>query len=144
MADKKSKQLVHSLLNVKNVAYLAKVDEGRWLMEFMEGEARGDEAWFLKMSDGKEEFVAIPQKALQNLLLNMQKTHEEKLQVLLRYEIRDLMPKDLEDTMAVAMYELEKCRLSNGNLPMIDVHDLAQKIRIEHPNLFLSWDSDWS
>ena len=46
------------------------------------------------------------------------------------------MPHDLEDTMAVAIYELEKYRRDDGNLPMINVKEFAQKIRLNHPNLF--------
>ncbi len=127
--------LVNSLQDANNVAYIAHLDTNKWLLEFVNGELKKDEAWFLKNQDG-EEFIVLPQQSLRVILENLQRSHEEKLHILLRYEIRDLMPHDLEDTMAVAIYELEKYRRDDGNLPMINVKEFAQKIRLNHPNLF--------
>ncbi|WP_280523655.1 DUF2603 domain-containing protein [Helicobacter muridarum] len=61
--------------------------------------------------------------------------------MLLRYEIKDLMPIDIEDTMVVAIHELEKHRQEDGNLPMINIKNLAQEIKINYPNLFLQLDN---
>lgn len=128
--------LVKSLCEISNVAYMEKVDEAQWLVEFVEGQLKSDEACFLKTDSG-DEFVVLPQQALHNILGNLQRNHEERLQILLQHEIRNLMPIDLEDTMAVANYELEKHRQEDGNLPSINVKELANQIRTNHPNLFL-------
>lgn len=142
-AKQKKYNLVSSLHKANNVAYLAPLDDNKWLLKFVEGRLKSDEAWFLKTEDDKE-FVVLPQSALNSLLGHLRVNHEEKLKILLRYEIRDLMPIDIEDTMVVAMYELEKHRQDDGNLPMINIKNLAQEIKINHPNLFLQLDNLFS
>lgn len=132
-------KLVKSLQDVSNVAYMAKLDEDRWLLEFVEGNFNINEAWFLKTTDG-EEFVALPQEALENLLGHLQHHHEEKLLMLLRCEIRDLMPIDIEDTMAVAIHEFEAYKEMHGNIQDINIKAFAKNIKIAHPNLFLHFD----
>ncbi|TLD84283.1 DUF2603 domain-containing protein [Helicobacter trogontum] len=139
-AKSNKEKLVESLQNVSNVAYMAKLDEGRWLLEFVEGEFNENEAWFLKTTEGKE-FVTLPQFALQNLLGHIQQHNEEKFLMLLRYEIRELMPIDLEDTMAVALHEFQSYKQSNGNIQDIDVKVFAKNIKLAHPNLFLQLDN---
>ncbi|TLD98415.1 DUF2603 domain-containing protein, partial [Helicobacter muridarum] len=108
-AKQKKHDLVSSLHNASNVAYLAPLDDNKWLLEFVAGKLKSNEAWFLKTEDNKE-FVVLPQNALNNLLGHLRISHEEKLKILLRYEIKDLMPIDIEDTMVVAIHELEKHR----------------------------------
>ncbi|RDU70875.1 DUF2603 domain-containing protein [Helicobacter aurati] len=139
-AKQKKHNLVSSLHNASNIAYLAPLDTNKWLLEFVEGSFKSDEAWFLKTEDNKE-FVVLPQNALNSLLGHLRMSHEEKLKILLRHEIRDLMPIDLEDTMTVAVYELEKYRQDDGNLPMVNVKNLAHEIKTNHPNLFLQLDN---
>ncbi|EMZ41121.1 DUF2603 domain-containing protein [Helicobacter bilis] len=134
------KKLVESLQTLSNVAYMAKLDDARWLLEFVEGGFNENEAWFLKTTEGKE-FVALPQFALQNLLGHIQQHNEEKFLMLLRYEIRELMPIDLEDTMAVALHEFHSYKQSNGNIQDIDAKAFAKNIKLAHPNLFLRLDS---
>ncbi len=135
--------LVKSLQNVSNVAYMGQLDDDRWLLEFVEGGFKNDEAWFIKAPDG-EEFVALPQQALNNLLNHLQNHHEEKLLILLRHEIKELMPIDLEDTMVVAIHELDKYKDSSGSLQSLDVKEFARKIKITYPNLFLQLDKLFS
>ncbi len=132
-------KLVKSLQNVSNIAYMAQLDEDRWLLEFVEGAFKSDEAWFLKTADG-EEFVALPQQALHNLLGHLQHHNEEKFLILLRYEIRELMPIDLEDTMAVAIHEFQAYKEAHGNIQDINVKTFAKNIKTTHPNLFLHFD----
>ena len=48
------KKLVESLQTLSNVAYMAKLDDARWLLEFVEGGFNENEAWFLKTTEGKE------------------------------------------------------------------------------------------
>ncbi|STQ86159.1 DUF2603 domain-containing protein [Helicobacter muridarum] len=139
-AKQKKHDLVSSLHNASNVAYLAPLDDNKWLLEFVAGKLKSNEAWFLKTEDNKE-FVVLPQNALNNLLGHLRISHEEKLKILLRYEIKDLMPIDIEDTMVVAIHELEKHRQEDGNLPMINIKNLAQEIKINYPNLFLQLDN---
>lgn len=135
----RQQKLIKSLQDVSNVAYMAKLDEDRWLLEFVEGSFKANEAWFLKTTDGKE-FVALPQEALQNLLSHLQHYHEEKLLMLLRCEIRELMPIDLEDTMAVAIHEFQNYKETHGNIQEINVKTIAKNIKMAHPNLFLHID----
>ena len=137
---KHKKKLVESLKNVNNVAYMAKLDKNKWFLEFIEGKFSENEAWFIKTTEGKE-FVALPQFALQNLLGHIQQHNEEKFLMLLRYEIRELMPIDLEDTMAVALHEFHAYKKSNINIQDIDVKAFAKNIKISHPNLFLRLDN---
>lgn len=141
-AKQKKRNLVSSLHNASNVARATRLEgEGeKWLLEFIEGGLKSDEAWFLKTEEEKE-FVVLPQSALNNLLGHLRSSYEEKLKLMLRYEIRDLMPIDLEDTMAVATYELEKYRQDDGNLPMVNVKNLAHEIKSNHPNLFIHIDN---
>lgn len=133
------KKLVKSLQEVSNVAYMSELEGNKWLLEFVEGKFDANEAWFIKTTEGVE-FVALPQDALQNLLWHLQHYHEEKLLMLLRCEIRELMPIDLEDTMAVAMHEFEEYKERYGNLQDINVKTFAKNIKTTHPNLFLQLD----
>lgn len=133
------KKLVKSLQEVSNVAYMSELEGNKWLLEFVEGKFDANEAWFIKTTEGVE-FVALPQDALQNLLWHLQHYHEEKLLMLLRCEIRELMPIDLEDTMAVAMHEFEEYKERHGNLQDINVKTFAKNIKTTHPNLFLQLD----
>ncbi len=131
--------LVKSLQNVNNVAYMGQLDENRWLLEFVEGSFKVNEAWFIKTPEG-DEFIALPQQVLNSLINNLQNHHEEKLLILLRHEIKELMPIDLEDTMVVAIHELDKYKGNNGNLHAINVKEFAKRIKAAHPNLFLHLD----
>ena len=74
--------LVNSLQDANNVAYIAHLDTNKWLLEFVNGELKTDEAWFLKNQDG-EEFIVLPQQSLRVILENLQRSHEEKLHILL-------------------------------------------------------------
>lgn len=132
-------KLIKSLQDVSNVAYMAKLDEERWLLEFVEGNFNANEAWFIKTIDG-DEFVALPQEALQNLLSHLQSHNEEKFLMLLRYEMRELMPIDLEDTMAVAIHEFQTYKETHGNIQDINVKAFAKNIKTTYPNLFLHLD----
>ncbi|RDU63592.1 DUF2603 domain-containing protein [Helicobacter didelphidarum] len=130
--------LVQSLCNANNIASLSQLEANQFLLEFINGELKADEASFVKTDSG-DEFVMLPREAITHILGTLKNSHEETTKIMLRHAIRDLIPFDIEDAMAVAMYELEKYRLDDGNLPIVNVKNLAKEIRINHPNLFIQF-----
>ncbi|MWV62620.1 DUF2603 domain-containing protein [Helicobacter saguini] len=130
-------KLAASLNSADNIAYLKGLDNDTFALRFVHGSLQENEATFIKSEEG-DEFVMLPKEAITHILSILQDTREESLKIMLRYAIRDLMPFDLEDAMAVALSELESQRLDNGNLPFIDMKILAKKVRLKHPNLFFA------
>lgn len=130
-------KLAASLNSADNVAYLKGVDNDTFMLRFLHGSLQENEATFIKSEEG-DEFVMLPKDAITHILGILQDTREESLKIMLRYAIRDLMPFDIDDAMAVALSELELQRLDNGNLPLLDMKILAKKIRLKHPNLFFA------
>ena len=128
--------LAESLHNADNIASLEELDSNTYLMNFVNGGLHANKATFVKTNSG-DEFIMLPKEAINHILSILQNSHEESIKVMLRYAIKDLMPFDLEDAMAVALHELELQRQKDGNLPKIDVKNLAKKVRIEYPNLFI-------
>lgn len=130
-------KIIRSLNNPINVAKMTKIDSKKMILEFVSGEFSDDEAWFIKIDSGNE-FVVLPENALNTLLSTLKANREEKLRILLKNEIKDLMPIDLEDAMVIAVNELEKYRLNDGSFPSINIKNIAKNIRTSYPNLFFN------
>lgn len=133
-----NKRISNSLNDVSNIAIATKINQKQFLLDFIKGGLSEDEAWFIRMENNNE-FVVLPEPVLNRLLCTIKANNEEKIFITLKHELKELFPADLDDVMIIALQELEKYRLNDGNLPIINAKQVAKKIKKDHPNLFLNF-----
>lgn len=133
----KGDALKNGLVSTKNIALATKINDKQFILDFVKGEMRSNEAWFIKV-EGEAEFVVLPENILNRLLGTIKTNHEEKVFLTLKNELKDLLPLDLDDVMVVAINELESYRGKDGSLPIINVKHVAKSIKRKYPNLFVS------
>ncbi len=90
--------------------------------------------------DEKKIYAFVPAEILSKALISSKEAQQENFNLKLEKTIWQNIPIDFEDVRVVAMDEIKKLASKQGDKMVVSVNleQLIQKIKDEHPNLFIN------
>lgn len=139
--DKLSEKLGLDNLKTKNLLQIKKTENpDNKTLELTQGDWNWDEPMFaIDEEDSKKVYTFVPVETLNSIMSLLKTTQQENFDLKLEKTIWQHIPADFDDVWVVAMDEIKKeAQKSNGNKVVnINLNALINKIKKEHPNLFL-------
>ncbi len=110
-------------------------------LSLKKGSWDSNNTWFaVDKDDNNKLYAFVPTEILTKILNTTKEAQQENFNLKLEKTIWQNIPIDFEDVRVVAMDEIRKLAAKQGDKTVVSVNleELIQKIKSEHPNLFLN------
>ena len=125
---KKEEQTIFEMKKAKN--------ENEKCLVLKNGSFNSPEPWFI-INENDEIHILISLQSLKSMLESLKQSQKENFELRLERAIYQQIPIDFNDVWTVAMDEIKQ-KAQNGIIEInIDIDKLVEKIKREHPNLFV-------